>query len=75
MVSFNEESVTTWLQAAAAGEPEAKEKLFDATYGELRKLAKFMMSNQALRAYAASHCTAERSSHPVDGGKFAGGNL
>lgn len=46
MVSINEESVTTWLQAAAAGEPEAKEKLFDATYMELRKLAKFMMSNQ-----------------------------
>ena len=46
MVSINEENVTTWLQAAAAGETEAKEKLFEATYTELRKLAKFMMSNQ-----------------------------
>ena len=40
-------SVTTWLQAAAAGEADAKNKLFEATYKELRKLAKLMMSHQA----------------------------
>ena len=40
-------SVTSWLQAAAAGEADAKDKLFEATYAELRRLAKFMMSRQS----------------------------
>ncbi|MEL6105842.1 MAG: ECF-type sigma factor [Planctomycetota bacterium] len=57
--SPSSDGVTLWLEAVAAGDEDAKEELFKATYAKLRDLAGFMMAHQAsghtLQATALLH--------------------
>ncbi len=46
MIAVTQNSVTMWLQDAAKGNENAKAKLFEATYAELRRIANQMMGRQ-----------------------------
>ena len=46
MTAANREGITVWLEAAAEGETEAKEQLFEVTYHDLKEIADSLMMRQ-----------------------------